>query len=180
MTSVPRRTSAPPNVIVILVSSLRADCLGLEDRDDPSAPLLAVLGARGARLTAVTAAAPSTLASAASLLTGELPDQHRIDEGPRPPALAEGMTTYAEALVRGHGYEALAVTEFDAPKGGTSIFQGFPEVHTGLGLGQARAAIRAWNRARDEHAPFFVFLQSSQPSAPYEHDAGEDALSTLR
>lgn len=98
-----------PNVVLIIVDTLRADALGSYD---PAAaglsPEIDALAARGVRLAQVTASSSWTRPSIGSLLTGQTPRtlglyRETFD------VLPESATTLAEAL-RASGYETVGVT----------------------------------------------------------------------
>jgi arylsulfatase len=68
----PARTPRP-NILFLLVDSLRADHLGFAGYHRPTSPCLDSLAAHGAAFTSCTAQAPYTQASVPSLLTGRYP-----------------------------------------------------------------------------------------------------------
>jgi arylsulfatase A-like enzyme len=62
-----------PNILLLVVDSLRSDHLGFAGYDRPTTPCLDSLAARGVAFTRCTAQAPYTLASVPSMLTGKFP-----------------------------------------------------------------------------------------------------------
>jgi arylsulfatase A-like enzyme len=64
---------ARPNVLLLILDTLRADRLGCQGGDPANSPNLDALASRGVRFSQCLAAAPYTKPSVASLLTGRLP-----------------------------------------------------------------------------------------------------------
>ncbi len=84
-----------PNVLVVVIDTLRADHLGCYRFDRPTSPVLDALAHRGALFENCFATAPWTEPSHASMLTGRLTHDHNSDGGPiddRLPTLAEAMS----------------------------------------------------------------------------------------
>ena len=84
-----------PNVLLIVMDTVRADHLGLYGYDRPTSTHLDRLAARGVRFAEARSAAPWTLPSHASMFTGRWPHELSVD-GERPLDRAE--PTLAEAL----------------------------------------------------------------------------------
>ncbi len=89
-----------PSVVLLVIDTLRADAL-------PEGGALARLAARGVRFDRAISAAPWTLPSVASLLTGLHPSQHGAVGATTP--LSESADTLAEILRRA-GYATAAFT----------------------------------------------------------------------
>jgi arylsulfatase A-like enzyme len=92
-----------PNVLLIVLDTVRADHLSLYGYARPTSPALVRLAARGIRFDAARATAPWTLPSHASLFSGRLPHEHKVQWksplGARFPMLAEHFASrgYATA-----------------------------------------------------------------------------------
>lgn len=162
----PRRL---PNLIVIVVDTLRADALEGPGGSPGRMPFLAGLGRKGTVLTQVSSSAPWTIPSLASLLTGDSPSRHgcRGEEGV--PALPAGRTTFAEALARGHGYETAVAAGVAVPGGGggSSLFAGFGTVIPGFVLQGTEPLLARWVEGRDRSRPFFLLLHTYEAHHPY-------------
>jgi arylsulfatase A-like enzyme len=99
----PRPAGDPPNVLLIVLDTVRADRLSLYDYRRQTSPNLDRLARRGIRFNEARATAPWTLPSHASLFTGRWP--HELDAswntrlGTKFPTLAEylGSRGYATA-----------------------------------------------------------------------------------
>ncbi|MHB1561591.1 MAG: sulfatase-like hydrolase/transferase, partial [Isosphaeraceae bacterium] len=89
----PPAPASAPNVLFIVMDTVRAESLGLDGRGRPIAPVLDRLARRGVRFEQARTTAPWTLPSHASMFTGRLPHQlsTRLD---RP--LDSTYTTIAE------------------------------------------------------------------------------------
>jgi arylsulfatase A-like enzyme len=96
----PLPPAGSPNVLLIVLDTVRADHLSLYDYPRPTTPNLERLARRGVRFDHARAAAPWTLASHASMFTGRWP--HELDIAWSSP-LRAGVPTLAEHL-RSLGY----------------------------------------------------------------------------
>ncbi len=67
-----------PDVVIVIVDALRADALGYPGKSRDASPNLDALAAESARFTRAYSAAPWTLPSVATLLTGQWPREHRV------------------------------------------------------------------------------------------------------
>src|SRR4030095_14809354 len=82
-----RRQDTRPNLILILVDTLRSDHLHAYGYSRETSPHLDALARRGVLFEQAISAAPWTLPSAMSLLTGRLPSSHRVEnDGKKLPA----------------------------------------------------------------------------------------------
>jgi choline-sulfatase len=92
----PRETVPPRNVVLITIDTLRADRIGAYGYGPARTPAIDALAARGTRFVRAYAAAPITLTSHASILSGRYPPGHGArHNGVRVngtvPLLAEGL-----------------------------------------------------------------------------------------
>jgi arylsulfatase A-like enzyme len=90
-----------PNLLVVVVDTLRADALGCYGAHAPT-PVIDALAARGARFERVRASASWTLPSVASLFTSRLPVDHRCVDFGR--SIDATLPTLASALAAA-GYD---------------------------------------------------------------------------
>ncbi|MEZ6017726.1 MAG: sulfatase [Planctomycetota bacterium] len=90
----PLTAGARYNLVLVTVDTLRADALGCYGQTRDTSPNLDRLASEGARFAHVTAQAPHTHGSMASLLTSKYPLAHRSVNGQ--PALAAAHETLAE------------------------------------------------------------------------------------
>jgi arylsulfatase len=94
---------AGPNVVLVLVDTLRADALGCYGYGRPTSPFLDQLAAEGARFADATAAAAWTKPATGTVLTGLYPSRHGALYHGSTLQLPEGKRTLAEAF-RDAGY----------------------------------------------------------------------------
>ncbi|HET7442143.1 MAG TPA: sulfatase, partial [Terriglobales bacterium] len=94
-----------PNVLVIIVDALRADHLSTYGYNRDTSPYIATLASEGVLFQNAVAAAPWTLPSHASILTGHLPHETGAD---RPDGyMDQSLPTLAEAFQQ-RGYHTAA------------------------------------------------------------------------
>ena len=172
-----RRTSSP-DILLIVVDTLRADHLGAYGYARPTTPRLDALAQGGTRFESATSAAPWTLPSIMSILTSRLPSRHGvIDDGLRLPA---ETPTLASALGAA-GYRAgafVAHIYVTAPFGfdrGFAHFEDFGLTRPGYALerGMEPTADRVTDAALafvadDPAKPLFVMAHYFDPHWPYE------------
>lgn len=171
-----QRPAAPPNVVVVLLDTLRADHLGSYGNGRGLTPFLDQLAARGVRFERAYATSSWTMPSVASLFTGRYPVQHGVHT--MQSKLADGERTLAEALQE----KGWATAGFSAnllvgePHGFGQGFDAYTAFAVEPGAGKVRgAALRAhgqrWLDGRRPGAsgpPLFLYFQFMEPHAPYE------------
>ena len=96
-----------PNVVLIVVDTLRADHLGSYGYDKPTSPHLDALAREGARFTGARAPSSWTLPSVTSMMTGLYPASHGAERNTA--TMAESLPTMAEAF-RDAGYLTTALS----------------------------------------------------------------------
>jgi len=100
-----RAPQGPPDVVVILLDTLRPDHLGFLGYERETAPFLARLARESTVFESATSSAPWTAPATASLFTGLYPTQHGVDknirrlEGYAVPALEGDRVRAADANV---------------------------------------------------------------------------------
>jgi arylsulfatase A-like enzyme len=111
----PAAASSSPSLVLLVVDTLRADAL-------PSGGALAEFAREGVEFRQCVSAAPWTLPSVSSLLTGLLPSQHGAVTAAT--ALPEDLTTLAERL-HAQGYATAAFSGGAFVGAGHGLDQGF-------------------------------------------------------
>jgi arylsulfatase A-like enzyme len=135
-TAHPRQPAAAsaPNVLVLLVDTLRADCVGGTPTLTPN---LDALGARGLVFDRAIAQSSWTLQSVPSILTGLIPPSHGVrgnfwgessDDEPSGEHLPDAIETFAEAAAR-TGISTIGVSANPLVSRGTNMHQGFETFH---------------------------------------------------
>jgi arylsulfatase A-like enzyme len=171
--SPPEATERPRNAILISIDTLRPDHLGCYGHDRPTSPTLDDLAAEGVRFTDVTAAAPWTLPSHATMLTGLYPAHHGVKHPET--RLPESAVTLAEEL-RDRGFQTFAVVNtHNVGEPEFQLDQGFQKDHFRYIQETEEDArtltLKTFNsgdtvvltakemlRGRDPDEPFFLFL----------------------
>src|SRR5215203_5939118 len=168
---------APRNLVLITLDTTRADHLGAWGGRDAQTPNLDALAARGTRFARCDTAAPVTLPSHATILTGLFPPRHGVrDNGTF--VLAPKMETVAERLAA-RGYDTAAVVSAVVLARRQGLDQGFrlydDDLEAGYAAGTAvaerpaeattAAALAALKNLRP---PFFLWVHYYDPHEEYQ------------
>jgi arylsulfatase A-like enzyme len=168
----------PPDVVLIVLDTLRPDHLGCYGYERDTSPHLDALARDGVIFENAQSPAPWTAPSVASLLTSLYPDVHGVTEHPRAGSLPLAAPTLAERLSE-RGYTTAAFTEGGYVKAAFGLDRGFDlfQDQAGDGAGfmgnlhhpsRLRANVdraREWLAARDA-APFFLFFHTYEVHSP--------------
>ena len=165
------RGSAPerPDVLLVVIDTLRADRLGCYGYPRPTSPHLDALAERGVLFEEVWAQASWTLPSMSSMLTGRYYTAQRNRPQPEHPILAESfqkagyhtLGVVANSLLRpdegfSRGFDGYDVLTDDA---------GFEKVLERIDRPLELAAVR---RSEGDPQPLFLYLHPFDPHAPYD------------
>ena len=172
------------NVLLISLDTVRVDAVSAFGQPIRTTPRLDGLAARGTMFTQAISAAPWTLPSHVSVMTGVLPSWHERVDPLRLDRDLPPLPTLATILGE-RGYETIAITgsgsiswALGATRGFASIIENEPtrdpkwwraeEPECNVGARDAIAFLesRVETRAR---APFFLFWHTYEPHFPY-HD----------
>jgi arylsulfatase A-like enzyme len=132
-------TAVRPNVVLIVVDTLRADALGCYGAGEDASPRIDALARGGVRFSRTRAQAPWTVPSISSLLTACYPSEHRQGVGRD---LVPRCPNVAAAFARG-GYTTAAVADFATPL----VQQGFATFDVPFGAFADRARVGKKNLA---------------------------------
>jgi arylsulfatase A-like enzyme len=162
----------PPNVIVVLVDTLRADRLGVYGNHNGLTPYLDELARRGTVFGNAYAASSWTCPSVASLFTSRYPSQHQVTNWDA--RISDSEVTLAERLqqarYRSVGFVAnLRLTEQ------LGYGQGFEHWNAYMSATKLRAdrlrrrllSSPEMAAARGAQAPLFLYVHYMEPHAPY-------------
>ncbi len=177
---VPRPVAHPPNVLLISLDTLRADRLGCYGYTRNTSPNLDRFAGESVLFETAIAPSPWTSPSHASAFTGITPLVHQAGVLSAGYHLQGSFITLAERL-RDQGYLTGAFTEGVAMRGRLGFAQGFeryaeglhPESHVTGRVEHTFGTAAEW-LARFGHLPFFLFVHTYEPHAPY--DAPDDIL----
>ena len=159
-----RKPAGPPNVLLISIDTLRPDQLHCYGNERETSPTLDGIAKQGVLFEDVTAAAPWTLPSHASILTGRYPSRHGVKDHVN--KLRRGLPTLASVL-RGEGYDTKAVvnsqnlSEHFGLNRGFADFEYVPEQKDDGSIPDCAPEILAKAQGwleRPREGPFFLFL----------------------
>jgi arylsulfatase A-like enzyme len=166
-----------PNVVLIVVDSLRADALGPQGSPASVSPRMDRLAADGLRFDRAIAPASWNLPSLSSLVTSAYPWVH----GQGAPAEKADVTTLAEAFSRA-GYRTAAFSEVAWPllQRGFDVFEntagsdvfGDPR---GNSAAKTLGAALAWVR-KDDRRPFFLLVHTYEVHSYFLGKPGHHAF----
>ncbi len=186
------RAPSPPNVVFIVIDTLRADHLGSYGYAKAQTPRFDALARAGTRFSAARAPTSWTLPSVASLLTGRYPTEHGVER--LQTIIHENTVTLPEAL-KGAGYATAAfsanVAVVIASAGFAQGFDSFEVLEVPLAPGEVSDdpivvrdgtgrrtqaatantvtdAALAWLGARSDTArPYFMYVHYYDPHTSY-------------
>jgi len=158
-----------PNLLLVVVDTLRADHLGTYGHGEDTSPRIDELAGQGVVFERMYSQAPWTKPSVASLFTSLYPPQHQVLEEGTDNRLASSLTTLAEVLADA-GYRTGAVSQNPHIQANTGFDQGFGEFH-GLsgyvsGVDEMLDAGRGF-LDREAGRPFFLYMHFLDPHGPY-------------
>jgi arylsulfatase A-like enzyme len=159
------RPGAPERVLLVVTDATHAGRIRYGDPSTP-APELSKLAAEGVRFSRAFSNTTWTLASTASLMTGQLQETHGAVT--KEHVLPDSATTLAELFTRA-GWETAAFVQMAYAAPDFGFGQGFGEFdYAGLGgkRGNTIPRVLDWMRERaDGH--WFVYLHLRRPHSPY-------------
>ena len=168
-----------PNLLLITIDTLRADRLGSYGHEAIETPAMDRLAAEGVRFARAVAAAPPTLPSHASILTGASPPRHGVRDNAAG-VLPETAVTLAEAFKARDYHTAAFVSAFvlDSRWGLSQGFDAYdgPPVAPGEAPSSPQEAERIGEVTlqtaldwigEERGAPWLVWLHLFDPHAPY-------------
>jgi arylsulfatase A-like enzyme len=165
---VERRPAQPdqPNIVVVLVDTLRADRLSSYGYEEISTPHIDALAARGLRYEYGYSSSAWTMPSTASVLTGMSPPEHGVGFSGSY-YLADSVTTLAESFQEeGFTTCGIATNPLIAPS--RNFNQGFEyfETHNWAPSYKVYQSVADWVRA-NAGKQFFLYVHYTDPHFPY-------------
>jgi arylsulfatase A-like enzyme len=162
----------PPNVLLIVVDTLRADHLSCYGSPRSTSPAIDALAVEGARFTRAYATGPWTKPSIASIFTGLYPSTHGVTRIPR--RLPEHIPTLAENL-SSQGYATAGVVSHTLIGSGYGFARGFDTYLESESRGAEHVSTQAVTAQAtgllEELAagdrPFFLFVHYFDPHYTY-------------
>lgn len=168
----PQPPSPPPDVLLVVLDTLRADRISVNGHSRPNSPQLEQLAAAGVRFTDVTAPGSWTWPSHASIFTGQPPWVHGAHFPPlgEPmdngfPPMRTDLPTLAEQFANA-GYRTVSLSANCLLSPELGLVRGFQDARCldmpGAVEAEAAAIIQA-----DDPRPLFLFTNLMPTHAPY-------------
>jgi arylsulfatase A-like enzyme/Flp pilus assembly protein TadD len=160
---------ARPSILLVTLDTTRADAIGPEAAGVET-PAFDALAARGRRFRRAYAAAPETLPSHASMMTGLMPAGHGVRQNAQP--LPAGVPLAAERL-RSGGYSTAAFVSAFVLARRFGLARGFDVYDDALAAGQVeRPSAETADRVlafldASPRRPLFLWVHFFDPHAPY-------------
>ncbi|MFN0137186.1 MAG: sulfatase [Phycisphaerae bacterium] len=176
--------SKRPNVLVVVVDTLRFDRTGAYGHKGGYTPTVDALAAEGMVFERAQTVAPWTLPSIGSMFTAHYPSVHRAisyeqvremskGRAMTVPIIADEFTMWAEVM-RDAGYSTVAISGnpfVQAPYGFGQGFEAFlgKEYADNTAVGtKVNADVFAWLDAYKGEKPFFMYLHYMDAHGPYD------------
>jgi arylsulfatase A-like enzyme len=173
LTGTPEREERRPNILLIVLDTLRVDRLHHTGYGRETSPELDRFAQESTVFLNAVSPSTWTTPSHASMFTGAQVWQHGAGSWFRGFSLSDRWNTIAE-IARAEGYTTAAFTEGGAVGGRFGFSQGFEQyddgpVFEGPRSGTAKITLeKAWDwMARRAAAPFFMFVHTFEIHAPY-------------
>jgi len=176
-----------PDVVLVMIDTLRADRLGVYGYERPTSPTLDALAADGIVFRRASAPSSWTKPSVASLFTGRLPSEHGAvsfarDLRPELPTLAERMAAAGYRTVGvsanfvhlraetglGRGFEHWHTFSLPAEKeGGDGIWGDADNRRAAPGAPAVNEEVRRALASRDGAEPLFLYVHYMEPHSGF-------------
>jgi arylsulfatase A-like enzyme len=170
----PPRPGAP-NVLLVVIDTLRADMLDPDEPDAAAMPALSRLAETSVFAEQASSASSWTPPSLASLITGLLPERSGGLDALRVRQRLDGAVTIAGALRDALGYRTAARFGGLTPEDAARLGDQFDLVTNDFRLRPGATASAAWARS-DASRPWFQMLHTYEAHDPYgeaNHPSGE-------
>ncbi len=170
-----RESTSPPDIVVVVIDTLRADHVGLYGHERATTPGMDALAEQGVWFSRAYSHSGWTLPSVTSLLTGRLPHEHGVGRDPRQVdrfGCLGAQTPSLPELLTPVGYRCGAIINntFLAPEFG--VHRGFHDYdYVGATKERHRTAKESVSRAiewlADQSNPAFLLLHVMEPHLLY-------------
>lgn len=177
-----RKHPPRPNVVLVVIDTLRVDHLPFYGYPKETAPFLSKLAARGVVFDKAYAASSWTAPATASIFTGLYPFQHgvvmglmaqmklvRKDPSIKINQIPEKVTTLPEVFRRG-GYRTFGVSDNANISRHQGFDQGFDQLicFTHKGAGAINQQVLDLEKEIRAGGPYFLYLHYNDPHLPYK------------
>ncbi|NOY25965.1 MAG: sulfatase-like hydrolase/transferase [Oligoflexia bacterium] len=175
----PQAETRPPDILVVVLDTVRRDRLSAYGNPRPTSPALSWLASRGVRFTDVTSSASWTWPSHASLFTAQPPWVHGAHAGAGASNQVElagdrlsvtpmrrDLPTLPDAFGAA-GYRTVALSANRLLSPALGLTRGFQQA-TFLDSDQAVLRAVSETLAQDDERPLFLFVNLMAAHSPYE------------
>lgn len=159
-------SAADPNIVLVVVDTLRADALGCLGNPRPTTPIMDRLAREGALFQQAYSSAPWTIPGTASILTGLSIPEHGLGDSDSN-SLSERLDTLATVLARS-GFTTAGFSCNPLIDSARNFHRGFATFQT-LGwkpVGHIEGPVLDF-LAQVGPERFFLYLQPTDPHVPY-------------
>ncbi len=182
--------ATPPDIILVVVDTLRADYLGAYGFIGPISPQIDRFAAESVRFERCVSTAPWTKPSIASMMTSLMPGTHRVldhqgqyasdvPSGLKTSALPEQVETLAEAL-RESGFQTAGWSANSWITAAMGFAQGFDVFHgpsrNVLNSQEILRSALEWVDSASGQRPFFLYLHLMDVHGPWRWNPVEWSL----
>lgn len=157
---------SPPNLVLIVLDTTRADAIETADGLPPAMPALRAFADRATRFVDASTSASWTAPSVTSILTGLLPSDHGVHGRFQASPLVPAVATLAEYL-RSAGYQTGGFTGGGWVSEEMGLAQGFDRFAEPWSLQDPQDAALRWLRQTDPGRPVFLLLHTYEAHDPY-------------
>jgi len=161
-----------PNVLLYLVDTLRSGRLGCYGGAKPTSPALDAFAKTATLFERAVAQSSWTRPSVTSVLTGQEPLVHGVQTPDD--RLAEEAVTLPE-LLQAAGYRTAGISSNPQVSAETGLARGFKDFELLPGIVRSdevnRHVMRWLDGKRGDPSPFFLYVHTLDPHAPYEPPA---------
>lgn len=168
---------ARPDVLVIVVDTLRADRLGAWGHERPTSPFMDSLAAEGVRFADATIPASWTYPGHAALFTGQPPwvngahhshvNTSNTGTNKSVEAMRAEVPTLAEQLADA-GYTTISIAGNNVVSADSPLLRGFQLTRGPLSDDEVVQSVQQVAAVKDAQGPAFVFVNLMSAHAPYE------------
>ncbi len=168
--------TGPPNVVLVVIDTLRADRIEAERNGVLVMPRLAALARESWRFRSCYAQATWTKPSVVSILTSLYPGTHRVQFGIKG-KFVEGQDMRIETIPEGievissrfqsAGYATFGIQTNHHLRGDFGFGRGFDHYRLHLKQSAESIASLAVEKVRGSTKPFFLYVHFMNPHAPY-------------
>jgi arylsulfatase A-like enzyme len=173
-----------PNIVVIVIDTLRADHLPFYGYSEETAPFLGTLAEEGTLFERVWSTSSWTAPATASLFTSVYPQQHGVVTGRSVTYLTSKelgveitlnripaeLETLPEAMKRA-GYRTFGVSDNFNVCDQMGFADGFDTFSSDrkqyIGADHVVSVVENWRRAATEGGPYFLYIHFMDPHKPY-------------